>query len=226
MNINNIYNQSSLLDMLNNSTSKTDNIFESIIASNTARCQERISQVTGIKVNSTKDDDYKKVTSSSAALTETMDKLKSSSLWDESKEGYSKDNIISGIKDFVSSYNTLMTNIDNVGKIVENTYKTKFNQYVKEHEKELAEVGITIEKDGKMTIDKDKLNEADVSALKKVFGNDSEFMKKLDSVNSEMNEVVSKAMDIKNSMSGLYNANSSSVDYNSLLSGNSFNYLG
>ena len=77
-----------------------------------------------------------------------------------------------------------------------------------------------------MTIDKDKLNEADVSALKKVFGNDSEFMKKLDSVNSEMNEVVSKAMDIKNSMSGLYNANSSSVDYNSLLSGNSFNYLG
>ena len=155
-----------------------------------------------------------------------MDKLKSSSLWDESKEGYSKDNIISGIKDFVSSYNTLMTNIDNVGKIVENTYKTKFNQYVKEHEKELAEVGITIEKDGKMTIDKDKLNEDDVSALKKVFGNDSEFMKKLDSVNSEMNEVVSKAMDIKNSMSGLYNANSSSVDYNSLLSGNSFNYLG
>ncbi len=226
MNINNIYNQSSLLDMLNNSTSKTDNIFESIIASNTARCQERISQVTGIKVNSTKDGDYKKVTSSSAALTETMDKLKSSSLWDESKEGYSKDNIISGIKDFVSSYNTLMTNIDNVGKTVENTYKTKFNQYVKEHEKELAEVGVTIEKDGKMTIDKDKLNEADVSALKKVFGNDSEFMKKLDSVNSEMNEVVSKAMDIKNSMSGLYNADSSSVDYNSLLSGNSFNYLG
>lgn len=212
--------------MLNNSTSKTDNIFESIIASNTARCQERISQVTGIKVNSTKDGDYKKVTSSSAALTETMDKLKSSSLWDESKEGYSKDNIISGIKDFVSSYNTLMTNIDNVGKTVENTYKTKFNQYVKEHEKELAEVGVTIEKDGKMTIDKDKLNEADVSALKKVFGNDSEFMKKLDSVNSEMNEVVSKAMDIKNSMSGLYNADSSSVDYNSLLSGNSFNYLG
>ena len=212
--------------MLNNSTSKTDNIFESIIASNTARCQERISQVTGIKVNITKDGDYKKVTSSSAALTETMDKLKSSSLWDESKEGYSKDNIISGIKDFVSSYNTLMTNIDNVGKTVENTYKTKFNQYVKEHEKELAEVGVTIEKDGKMTIDKDKLNEADVSALKKVFGNDSEFMKKLDSVNSEMNEVVSKAMDIKNSMSGLYNADSSSVDYNSLLSGNSFNYLG
>lgn len=226
MNINNIYNQSSLLDMLNNSTSKTDNIFESIIANNTARCQEKISQVTGIKVNSTKDDDYKKVTSSSAALTETMDKLQSSSLWDESKEGYSKDNIIGGIKNFVSSYNILITNIDNVGKTVENTYKTKINQYIKEHENELSEAGITIEKDGKMSVDKDKLNGADMSVLKKLFGEGSEFMNKLGSVNSEMNEVVSKAMDIKNSMSGLYNANSSSVDYNSLLSGNSFNYLG
>ncbi len=212
--------------MLNNSTSKTDNIFESIIANNTARCQERISQVTGIKVNSTKDGDYKKVTSSSAALTETMDKLQSSSLWDESKEGYSKDNIIGGIKNFVSSYNILITNIDNVGKTVENTYKTKINQYIKEHENELSEAGITIEKDGKMSVDKDKLNGADMSVLKKLFGEGSEFMNKLGSVNSEMNEVVSKAMDIKNSMSGLYNANSSSVDYNSLLSGNSFNYLG
>ena len=90
----------------------------------------------------------------------------------------------------------------------------------------LAAVGITVDDNGKLSVDTDKLKSADMSELKKMLGSESELMKGIKEQSGSVNNIVSEALSIQKSLSGLYNSSSSSVDVSDLLYGTSYDSKG
>lgn len=225
MNINNV-TSSTLLDMLSNSgASKTDDIFATLVQNNNLRCQKRLEQL-GITTSSSENEPYKKVSASAANVSDAVAKLADKDMWNEASKDYDEDKIKSTVSGFVSAYNTLFSNLSKVGNSIDNTFRDKFNSVTGEHAKELEGVGITIEKDGRLTVDEEKLKAADVSELKKIFGPDSDILKEISTYADDCSNIISKAFAIQNSMSGLYNASSDEVNLNSGITGSAFDITG
>lgn len=113
-----------------------------------------------------------------------------------------------------------------MGSTIKNTYGTKLNDLTDKNKEALEAIGITVESDGKLKIDSDKLKQADISEVKKIFGSDSEFIKGVKEQSEEVNNIVSQALSIQKSLSSLYNSSSSSVDVSELLYGSSYDSIG
>ena len=78
----------------------------------------------------------------------------------------------SSLKDFVSAYNNAVTSskkssMNNISKNVANMMKA-----AKENEDKFKELGVNLNKDGTMTIDEKKLNEADENKIEELFDGD------------------------------------------------------
>ena len=69
-------------------------------------------------------------------------------------------------------------------------------------------------------------SDADMSELKKMLGSESELMKGIKEQSGSVNNIVSEALSIQKSLSGLYNSSSSSVDVSDLLYGTSYDSKG
>ena len=164
--------------------------------------------------------------SSASNLNSVISSLSNESLWNEDSSDYSKDKVYDTVNNFVSAYNTLITNINTVGSTIENTYKTKLDKLVTDNKEALAAVGITVDDNGKLSVDTDKLKSADMSELKKMLGSESELMKGIKEQSGSVNNIVSEALSIQKSLSGLYNSSSSSVDVSDLLYGTSYDSKG
>lgn len=95
-----------------------------------------------------------------------------------SKMDFSESNkkkVTSGVKDFVDSYNNMISSASNSSASnVSNTVKHLTN-YAKVNERLLKQVGITIESDNKLSVNTDTLEKADMSNLKNVFQGSSSF---------------------------------------------------
>lgn len=229
----NITNQTStLLDMLNSSsssskTSKSDSYVDILIQNNNLRYQQRMEEVLGTNVgSSSKDAEYEKTAGVAANLNKSIEALSDTSIWNTDSKDYSSDSTYDAIANFVSSYNTLLSKIDSVGSTIKNTYGTKLNDLTDKNKEALEAIGITVESDGKLKIDSDKLKQADISEVKKIFGSDSEFIKGVKEQSEEVNNIVSQALSIQKSLSSLYNSSSSSVDVSELLYGSSYDSIG
>lgn len=226
MNINNV-TSSTLLDMLSDtSTSKSDDIFTTLIQNNNLRCQKRLEELGITSSSSSSDESYKKVSASATNVSEAINKLTDSSLWNDESKDYSRDNIDNAVKGFVSTYNTFLSNISKVGNSIEGTFKTALNTITDEYKDKLSAVGITVGDDGRLTIDEDKFKAADVSKLKELFGKDSKMLEGINTYSVDCAGIVSKALSMQNSMSGLYNSSSNTIDVNSYLSGSAFDSIG
>ena len=230
----NISTQSTtLLDMLNSSSSTgksksaADSYIDVLIQNNNLRYQQKMKEVLGYDTSSSsKDAQYEKVASSASNLNSVISSLSNESLWNEDSSDYSKDKVYDTVNNFVSAYNTLITNINTVGSTIENTYKTKLDKLVTDNKEALAAVGITVDDNGKLSVDTDKLKSADMSELKKMLGSESELMKGIKEQSGSVNNIVSEALSIQKSLSGLYNSSSSSVDVSDLLYGTSYDSKG
>ena len=220
----NISTQSTtLLDMLNSSSSTgksksaADSYIDVLIQNNNLRYQQKMKEVLGYDTSSSsKDAQYEKVASSAFNLNSVISSLSNESLWNEDSSDYSKDKVYDTVNNFVSAYNTLITNINTVGSTIENTYKTKLDKLVTDNKEALAAVGITVDDKGKLSVDADKLKSADMSEL----------MKGIKEQSGSVNNIVSEALSIQKSLSGLYNSSSSSVDVSDLLYGTSYDSKG
>ena len=225
----NITNQTStLLDMLNSSsssskTSKSDSYVDILIQNNNLRYQQRMKEVLGTNVVSSSKE---KTAGAAANLNKSIEALSDTSIWNTDSKDYSSDSTYDAIANFVSSYNTLLSKTDSVGSTIKNTYGTKLNDLTDKNKEALEAIGITVESDGKLKIDSDKLKQADISEVKKIFGSDSEFIKGVKEQSEEVNNIVSQALSIQKSLSSLYNSSSSSVDVSELLYGSSYDSIG
>lgn len=86
---------------------------------------------------------------------------------------FSEDNrekVTAGINSFVDSYNSLLSNASssNNSKIIKEAEWMK--NLVGSYTRELSGVGISVDADGKLAVDKEKLAKADMTDLKSAFG--------------------------------------------------------
>ena len=229
----NITNQTqTLLDMLNSSntssrTSKTDSYVDILIQNNNLRYQQKMKEVLGTTAGtSSKDADYEKVSGAAVNLNKAIETLSDVSVWNTDSKEYSSDKIYDAVSNFISSYNTLLSNMSKVGKTIENTYKTKLDELADKNKEQLATIGITIENNGKLKFDSAKLKKTDITEIKKLLGSDSEFINSVKEQSCAVNNVVSQALNIQKSLSSLYKSSSTGVDVSELLYGASYDSKG
>lgn len=148
-----------------------------------------------------------KVKSSSDSLSEAATKLYTSgsdSVFKSDKESA----ITDAVKSFASSYNSLLSNADN--STTASVVKSAGNLVsdVKTYSKSLANVGITLDDKGKMSVDEDKLSKASKDELKDLFSGTNSLAFK---VGAKASMLSSAATNASNS---LYGSNGSFSNYN------------
>lgn len=106
-------------------------------------------------------------------VAEYADALKSSnknSVYDKARESGSTEQIVSDIKDFVTQYNNMLSDLKESGTRADTSILTQINSMARTAEKDLAATGVSRKSDGTLEIDEKKLAEADVDMLEKVWG--------------------------------------------------------
>ena len=126
---------------------------------------------------------------------------------------YDKDSIVKAVKDFASDYNALL---DSTGKTTNSTVLQRTVSVVnntKFYQNSLADVGVTVGKDNKLTVDEEKLKNADVSSVKNLFQGVSSFASTTSSKASMISSAAKKAA----TMPGTYGTtgNYNTYNYNS-----------
>ena len=130
-------------------------------------------------------------------------------------EDYDKDGIYSAVKDFIKDYNSLLDKTeDSSTSSIAQARKALIN-YAKANESALKEIGITIDSDNNLVIDKDKFMNADMAKVKALFQNSGSFGKQVESQYTKI-EIYAKNEASKSntySNSGNYSYNYNSGDW-------------
>ena len=158
-----------------------------------------------------------KASKSLAVLLESgyKSKFKTETKKDENGKSYTdydRDGIYSAVKDFIKDYNSLLDKTeDSTTSSIAQARKALIN-YAKANESALKEIGITIDSDDNLVIDKDKFMNADMAKVKALFQNSGSFGKQVEAQYTKIeiyaeNEA-SKSNTYNNSGSYSYNYNS------------------
>lgn len=110
-----------------------------------------------------------KLKTNSDALKEAAEAVTDSELWSSSDADGSSEKVQSAVKDFVSSYNSV---IEQAGKVSSDSVSDSVSwmtSLTSVMQKSLNNIGITIGTDNKLTLDEDALASADSSSLKTLF---------------------------------------------------------
>lgn len=92
------------------------------------------------------------------------------SLFAEAKESGSNEKIWERAEELVKSYNSLLKEMGGNSSELEKYYKKMLIEGSEGSKEELAQIGITLEKDGTLKVDREKLKAADLDTLEKVLG--------------------------------------------------------
>ncbi len=169
-------------------------------------------------ISTTEKNAYNTVKSSAEDLSSAVDKLSSSSLYAKGKfektgsdgkkteSEYDYDKIYSAVKDFADSYNALIKNGSSENLSSLNDVTVRMLKNTKTNSNLLNQVGISVGKDGTLSIDRDKFNQADISSIKSLFSGAGSFA---DSTASRASVMKNSAAN-KLSSSKVYNADGTS----------------
>lgn len=136
--------------------------------------------------STTKTTTTKKTTSTTVNQTMTAVKKKTDALQDAAATllekgsdsvfaSEDKTEMVSTVKDFISAYNSTITEVaDASGNVA--TKASSMISNTKAYEKSLAEIGITIGDDNKLSLDEDKLTSADITKVKELMNSSSSFV--------------------------------------------------
>ena len=127
-------------------------------------------------------------------------------------EDYDKDGIYSAVKDFIKDYNSLLDKTeDSSTSSIAQARKSLIN-YAKANESALKEIGITIDSDDNLVIDKDKFMNADMAKVKALFQNSGSFGKQVEAQYTKIGIYAENEASKSNTYSGSGNY---SYNYNS-----------
>ncbi|MCM1181114.1 MAG: hypothetical protein NC347_12710 [Clostridium sp.] len=118
------------------------------------------------------------------------------------KSGDYKD-VYEEIASLAEHYNSTLSILKGTSGALNNYYSIMLSEAASANRDLLAEVGMTVGKDGKVSVDAEKLKDADKEQLKKVFGKDSDFMEKLAFLSEHISD---NAQSYADSISNQYNA--------------------
>ena len=146
-------------------------------------------------------------------------------LTDEEKAAYKKD-VTDELSALIANYNDMITGMKEAGGNVNTVYLNQMRGYFKNAQKQLEELGITEDSNGKLSLNKEKFANADAAKIKEVLGSKGTFIddigKRADNVlsNAETNLAVLN----KSLYAGNYTYNQYGSDiFVALLSGSKYN---
>ena len=139
--------------------------------------------------------DYTKIELSfedSRALTRASKRLLNNDYGSETDE---KDNDISdttrsSIEAFVTTYNNAIDSSKTTDSHDTKRYLKQLKSLTSKYSSELSEIGITVERSGKLTVNEDLLKTANNSKVRKIFSPDQEYSKKAYSICGKVNNAV------------------------------------
>lgn len=92
------------------------------------------------------------------------------------------------VESLLDAYNNAVEKAGDASGVLNNYYHQLLKQTFSDNRKELAEIGITMGSNGKLTLDKDKLEKADEEKLRKLLGSDGNFIKRAGYVASRISD--------------------------------------
>lgn len=125
---------------------------------------------------------YEKLEKNADQLQKRADSLAAKgegSLYAKAKESGNTEEICKEVEALVEDYNNTMKILQSSDGPLNDYYRQMLQEAAEDNSKALADVGITISKNGKMTVDADKLKAADVDALEKALGSSGDFTSKV-----------------------------------------------
>ncbi|MBD5546167.1 MAG: hypothetical protein HDQ97_01975 [Lachnospiraceae bacterium] len=100
------------------------------------------------------------------------------SLFSKARESGDNQDVYNAVEDFVGKYNSTLSALKNTSGTLNDYYSQMLKSAASDNKEALENIGITIAKDGSLSVDKDKLKEADIDTLEKVLGNTKGFTQK------------------------------------------------
>lgn len=101
------------------------------------------------------------------------------SIFAKAKESGNMDEIHSHVEKLLENYNAVLKSLKSNASPLDDYYRQMLSGAAEEHSEALKTAGITIGKDGTLSLDKNKLKEADVESLEKLFGPSGSFSEKV-----------------------------------------------
>ena len=190
-----------LLSMLNKSK-KGNPLINQIIEKNQLEYQQKMESF-GFS-SSKGNDKYRKVEIAANNLEDALTSLGKEELYKaETGKEYDNSTLIKNINNYVTTYNSTISALDNCGGSLKNSFSTEFVEAFKNKAEALNNIGITLSADGKLSVDQDKLKAAKVDDIKSIFNTASAYYKSIMSSTSSIDTIINKALAMK---SGTYNA--------------------
>lgn len=133
------------------------------------------------------------------------------SIYEKAKTGGDASEVYDGVEKMVSAYNDVLNKLRTDMTTLGRFYQQSLKEAATENKEGLKSIGISLDKNGRMIIDKEKLKAADVDIIENIFGADG-----TGTLSSKLNLIAEKVADnaeanVK-SASSQYNAAGNSVD--------------
>ena len=128
------------------------------------------------------------------------------SLFSKARESGDNQDVYNAVEDFVGKYNSTLSALKNTSGTLNDYYSQMLKSAASDNKETLESIGITVAKDGSLSINKDKLKEADIDTLEKVLGNTKGFTQKAAYVASRVSD---NAQTNQSSLSNQYSSKGS-----------------
>lgn len=153
-------NQPSLLSYINNESESGGNtLLDALKNSN--------------KVSSTAAANYKKLQKSADSLKEQAEKLAQTgeeSFLEKIKNSENKEEAYQAVEDYIQHYNATLSGLSKSSGTLDQYYSMMLKDAVDDKSEALEKIGITADKNGKLSVDTQKLREASIEDIQSVFG--------------------------------------------------------
>ncbi len=203
--------QNTLLDIMNKSSASVGNL-----TSPTGNTNSFLQ-----KLNSKSDEQMKKTAESLSDYASKLYDDGKDSLFAKAEASGDKSELIKTITGMTDAYNKTLKSLGSSDSALNKFYAQELKNYTSDHSAALKAAGVTRNKDGSLSIQKDVLEAADIDSLKAAFGSTSGFSEKVGYVAGRTAENASAA-----SASILGGYDRSGTDYWNSFTKNMYNFWG
>lgn len=163
--------RASLLDYIDNPSLGSNSLLDSVGKSS------------GILVDSKRKGVYEKLEEAADKLFQSAGILTAKgekSAFAEAKKSGDAEKIYEGIDSFVENYNSMLKLLQSSSSPLNDYYRKMLEEAAEENSEALSGLGITVSKEGTVSIDKEKLKKEGIDSLEKVFGESGTFVTKVE----------------------------------------------
>jgi cell division protein FtsB len=186
-------NQTSLLNYINKDSSTTGNSLLSALSKKST-------------TDATQKSSYEQLEESADALEDAASVLTSEeddNIFAQARENEDTEVVKKQTKELLSNYNDMLKKLGKSDSTLNIYYKQMLGEAYSSDKESLNSIGISADKNGNLSLDEGKFDEADIDTLEKVLGNDSSFSSK---VGFLAGHVASNAESYLESMSSQYSS--------------------